>query len=123
MAHLATIGIAIAYDGADWGATAWILDIAGLLAGIGFAVLCWLCARRPGEMPRSTYVWIGLWAALTLCVRVLDTLMLLGVVELSSIYQEPHGATFWANLMSEVILGTCFAIAALLGSVTALRET
>ena len=55
-------------------------------------------------------------AAITICVRVLDTLMILGIVKIPAIYTHPEGAVFWSNVVSEIIFGVPYTLCALIGS-------
>jgi len=52
----------------------------------------------------------------TFGVRIVDTLMLTGVVDWSDVYTEPSGPTFTSNLISEITFGNTFTVAALTGS-------
>ena len=42
--------------------------------------------------------------------------MLFGVVEWNVVYVTPVGATLWSNIVSEVVFGIAFTVAALVGS-------
>ncbi|MEM6692732.1 MAG: hypothetical protein AAF664_25110, partial [Planctomycetota bacterium] len=114
--HLITIATTCAVVGFDWGFNAWFFDIAGFLAGAFFAIQCRESSRKPPSEFKSGNRWICIWALATCLVRVLDTLMLLGLVEWSEFYITPDGAVFWANFISEIIFGMSFAVTALIGS-------
>ena len=45
-----------------------------------------------------------------------NTLMLFGVVTWSAVYVTPTGPTLWSNILSEVVFGITFSVAALVGS-------
>ena len=116
VAHLVTVIVTCTLEGFGWGFNAWILDISGFLAGLYFAIQCHISATtHPGQFRRGNR-WIAVWASATVAFRVFDTLMLLGVVRWDSIYIKPVGPVLWSNLISEVVLGTTFAIAALVAS-------
>ena len=42
--------------------------------------------------------------------------MLFGVVKWNAVYVTPMGATLWSNIISEVVFGFAFNVAALVGS-------
>ena len=113
--HLITVVVTCAEEGFGWGATAWSMDMSGYLAGVCFVGLCKAASNKPGSNP--TLKWILFWAGITACVKVLDTLMLFGIVQLSAVYVTPDGAVLATNIVSEVIIGTCYVLAALIGSV------
>lgn len=115
-AHLATLVITCIADGFSWGVNAWVLDILGFAAGLFFAVQCWRSSSHSSSEFRDKNVWICVWASITIGSRVVDTLMLLGIVRWDDVYSTPTGPTLWANLVSEVVLGNAFAAAAFLGS-------
>lgn len=121
--HLVTILVTVMNDGANWGVTAWLLDLAGLVAGFCFTILCWFCSRLERTGATKSAIWICVWASITLCVRLLDTLMLLGLIKIETVYPEPHGPAFWSNVVSEILIGNIFALAALVGSVKILGKS
>ena len=94
----------------------WVLDILGFLAGLFFAVQCWLSSNRTSADFRSGNVWIAVWAFATLGARIIDTLMLFGVVKWNAVYVTPSGAVLWSNVVSEVAFGNAFAVTALVGA-------
>lgn len=114
--HLVTVVVTCVVEGFHWGGNAWVLDIAGFLAGLFFAIQCWLSSRTPSSEFRSGNLWILIWALMTLIFRIVDTLMLFGIVKWSAVYITPVGAVFWSNIISEVIFGIAFTITALVGS-------
>lgn len=122
VAHLATVFVTCAVQGFDWGVNAWILDIAGFLAGLFFAIQCWLSSSSPGDAFRVGNRWICIWAVMTLIIRCVDTLMLFGIVKWSAVYVTPTGTVLWANVISEVILGMAFTITALVGTLMLLTK-
>ncbi|MCR9292662.1 MAG: hypothetical protein NXI32_08080 [bacterium] len=116
-AHLVTVVITCAVEGFDWGINAWLLDIGGFLAGLFFALQCWTSSTRHAQDFRSGNLWIAVWASMTVLFRVLDTLMLFGILKWDLIYVTPTGMVLWSNVISEVAIGMAFAITALVGSV------
>ena len=114
--HLMTVVVTCAVDGFNWGINAWILDIMGFIAGFYFAIQCGLSSNSKSVDFRKKNSWICAWAVLTIGVRILDVLMLFGVVTWSEIYVTPEGPTLWSNVVSEVVFGMAFVVAALLGS-------
>tara|TARA_B100000029_G_scaffold82394_2_gene73339 strand:- start:1087 stop:1584 length:498 start_codon:yes stop_codon:yes gene_type:complete len=115
--HIVTVIVTCAVDGFDWGVTAWILDILGFLAGLFFTVQCWMSSNRKSEAFKKENFWICIWAIVTFGTRILDTLMLFGIVKWSAVYVTPAGPTLWSNIVSEVIFGLAFTVTALVGSV------
>ena len=113
--HVVTVIVTCVVDGFDWGVTAWVLDIMGFLAGLFFAVQCWMSSTRKSEEFRKENSWICVWAFVTFGTRILDTLMLFGVVTWSAVYVTPTGPTLWSNILSEVVFGITFSVAALVG--------
>ena len=107
--HLVSVVVTCVVSGFNWGAPAWVLDILGFLAGLFFAVQCWLSSTRTSADFRSGNVWIGVWAFATLGARIIDTLMLFGVVKWSAVYVTP-------NVVSEGAFGTAFTVTALVGA-------
>jgi hypothetical protein len=120
VAHLITVVLTCAVEGFDWGVNAWVLDTGGFLAGFFFAFQCWLSSTRGAQEFRSGNRWIAIWASATLLFRVVDTLMLFGVIQWNALYVAPSGWVLWSNVISEVMIGVAFATAALLGSVNLL---
>ena len=114
--HIVTVVVTCAVDGFDWGATAWVLDILGFLAGFFFAIQCWQSSNRKSIDFKRENSWICVWAFVTFGTRILDTLMLFGVVTWSAVYVTPTGPTLWSNILSEVVFGFTFSVAALVGS-------
>ena len=53
---------------------------------------------------------------LTIGARILDILMLFGVVKWDEIYVTPEGPTRFGQIVSEVIFGMAFTVTALIGS-------
>ena len=114
--HIVTVVVTCAVDGFDWGVTAWVLDILGFLAGFFFAIQCWQSSNRKSIDFKRENSWICVWAFVTFGTRILDTLMLFGVVTWSAVYVAPTGPTLWSNILSEVVFGITFSVAALVGS-------
>ena len=114
--HLVSVVVTCVISGFNWGVPAWVLDILGFLAGLFFAVQCWLSSNRRSANFRSGNVWIAVWAFATLGARIIDTLMLFGVVKWSAVYVTPTGAVLWSNIVSEVAFGNAFTVTALVGA-------
>jgi hypothetical protein len=114
--HLATVVVTILTDGPDWGINAWLLDIVGLLAGLFFAIQCWISSNRSNDNYRKVNYGILIWATITFFSRIFDSLMLFGLFKWGEIYLTPVGVTLWSNIMSEVILGMAFTVTALIGA-------
>ena len=122
VSHFVTVIVTCTVEGSNWGTNAWVLDATGFLAAIFFTIQCWLSSSRKSHEFRSGNLWIFIWASMTLIVRIVDTLMLLGVVKWSAVYITPVGAVLWSNVISEIILGMAFTIAAFIGSLMLLRS-
>ena len=114
--HVVTIIVTVSSDGADWGMPAWSLDITGFLAGTGFAFICRDRSNKPSSEKRQDTFWIFVWSAFTFFIRILDILMLTGLVVIESIYHTPTGSTLYANIVSEIIVAFPYAALALVGS-------
>ena len=114
--HLVTVIVTCAVDGFNWGINAWILDIMGFIAAFYFAIQCGLSSNSKSVEFRKINSWICAWAVITIGARILDILMLFGVVTWSEIYVTPEGPTLWSNVVSEVIFGMAFTVTALFGS-------
>ena len=114
--HMVTVVVTCVVDGFNWGVTAWILDVMGFLAGLFFAIQCWLSSSRKSDDFRKENSWFCVWAFVSFGARIIDTLMLFGVVEWNVVYVTPVGATLWSNIVSEVVFGIAFTVAALVGS-------
>jgi hypothetical protein len=114
--HLVTVVVACAVDGFNWGVNAWILDTFGFLAGLFFAIQCWLSSSRKSDDFRKGNSWICVWALATFGARILDTLMLFGVVKWGAVYVTPVGPALWSNIVSEVVIGSAFTTTALVGA-------
>lgn len=122
VAHLVTVIVTCTVEGFNWGVNAWVLDVTGFLAAIFFAIQCWISSRKTSDDFRSANRWIFVWASMTFFVRIVDTLMLLGIVKWSAVYTTPVGAVLWSNIFSEIILGMAFTITALVGSLMLLKS-
>ena len=120
--HIVTVVVTCAVDGFDWGVTAWVLDILGFLAGFFFAIQCWQSSNRKSIDFKRENSWICVWAFVTFATRILDTLMLFGLVTWSAVYVTPTGPTLWSNVMSEIVFGMTFCVAALVGSLMLLTD-
>ena len=116
VSHLATVVVICVVDGFNWGVNAWILDIVGFIAGLFFAIQCWLSSNRKSDDFRNGNTWICVWAFVTFGARILDTLMLFGVVKWGAVYVTPVGAALWSNIVSEVVFGMAFTVTALVGA-------
>ena len=114
--HMVTVVVTCVVAGFNWGVTAWILDVMGFLAGLFFAIQCCLSSSRKSDDFRKENSWICVWAFITFGTRILDTLMLFGVVTWSAVYVRPVGPTLWSNIISEVVFGIAFTVVALVGS-------
>ena len=114
--HIITVIITCAVAGFGWGTNAWIFDMTGFVAGLCFALLCWKASNRNSIEIRDDVFWIFVWSAITVCARILDTLMLFGIVKINSIYITPTGIILYSNIVSEVIIALPYAIFALAGS-------
>ncbi len=114
--HIVTVVVTCAVDVFDWGVTAWFLDILCFLACFFFAIQCWQSSNRKSIDFKRENSWICVWAFVTFGTRILDTLMLFGVVTWSAVYVTPTGPTLWSNILSEVVFGITFSVAALVGS-------
>ena len=114
--HVVTVIVTCAFEGFNWGTTAWCLDIMGFLAGFGFAILCANSSNKHSVENRKDNRWIFIWATVTVGSRILDTLMLFGVVKLDDVYTTPSGVVLFTNVISEVIIGNIYVITALTGS-------
>lgn len=120
--HLVTIAVTCVAEGFDWGLNAWALDLMGLAASAFFAVQCSRSSKHRAIDSRHQNQWIFVWAVATLCVRAVDVPMLLGWIRWDSIYVTPTGWIFWANVVSEIIVGVFFNLAALVGSILLLKK-
>tara|TARA_B110000858_G_scaffold198538_1_gene266484 strand:- start:1858 stop:2322 length:465 start_codon:yes stop_codon:yes gene_type:complete len=116
LTHIVTVIVTCVVDGFNWGINAWVLDIAGFLAAFYFAIQCGLSSSRRSADFRKVNTWIFVWAAITLSARILDILMLFGIVKWSEIYITPVGPTLWSNVVSEIVFGMTFTVTALVGS-------
>ena len=116
VSHLVTVVITCKKEGFNWGATAWALDISGFLAGLFFAIQCWLSSSQTSGDFRTGNSWICVWAFVTLGARILDTLMLFGVVKWNAVYITPVGIVLLSNIVSELVFGAPFTVTALIGS-------
>ena len=58
VSHLATVVVICVVDGFNWGVNAWILDIVGFIAGLFFAIQCWLSSNRKSDDFRNGNTWI-----------------------------------------------------------------
>ena len=118
--NVRTVVITCSVEGFAWGVTAWLLDIGGFLAGLFFASQCWLSSTRSAIDFRSGNLWIAVWAMVTVPFRVVDTLMLFGILKWDAIYVTPTGAVRWSNVISAVVVGMFFALTALAGALSLL---
>jgi hypothetical protein len=114
--HVVTIAVTFAIAGFDVPVQAFVLDTMGFLAGALFAVLCRQSSNRCSADFRAQNGWICAWAVMTIGVRVVDTLMLFGIVKWGAVYETPTGAILFSNLISEVVFGLGFVITALVSA-------
>ena len=114
--HLVTVSVTIAEEGVGWGATAWSLDLMGFFAGLAFVFVCRKSSNTPSPENSKDNMWICVWAFATLGARVLDTLMLFGIVKLDEVYKTPSGAVLSSNIVTEVVIGNLYAATALIGA-------
>jgi len=115
--HPVTVLVTLLADGSGWGATAWSMDITGYLAGVGFALLCRDASSQTSQEHEKNTFWILIWSSITFFVRVLDILMLSGLVAIASIYHTPTGPTLYANIVTEIMIAFPYSAFALIGSV------
>ena len=116
VAHLATVIITCATVGFGWGVNAWMFDMMGFFAGFLFACLCKKASNTCSAESRKELFWILVWSGITLGVRVLDVLMLFGIVRIDDIYHAPSGAVLYANIVSEIVIAIPYTLLALVGS-------
>ena len=116
VAHLATVIVTCATNGFDWGVNAWIFDMMGWLAGFCFALVCWKSSNKATAVNKKDNFWIIVWSGITLGVRVLDVMMLFGIVQISAIYHTPTGAVLYANIVSEIVIAIPYNLLAFVGS-------
>ena len=114
--HVITVTVTCVVNGFGWGINAWVLDIAGFLAGFYFAIQCALSSSSRSVDFKKANTWIFTWAAITLPTRILDVLMLFGIVKWSEIYITPEGPTLWSNVVSEIFSGLTFATVAFIAA-------
>ena len=88
----------------------------GWLAGLLFTVLCRRASNATSAAARKDNFWILIWSSITVCVRILDVLMLLGAVRLDAIYVTPEGPVLYANIVSEIVIACPYTLLALAGS-------
>lgn len=113
--HIVTVIITCVVSGFGWGATAWCLDLMGFFAGVIFVPICRKSSCAPSQ-DTKIHQYIAWWSFMTLGSRVVDTLMLLGIVQISAIYHTPSGAVLATNLVTEVFLGNVYTLLAVVGS-------
>jgi len=118
--HLITVVVTCTVEGFGWGVNAWLLDMGGFLAGVFFSLQCWLSSTRSAIDFRSENLWIAVWAMVTVPFRVVDTMMLFGMLKWDVIYISPTGVVLWSNVISEVVVGMAFAATALAGALSLL---
>ena len=116
IAHLATVVVTCASAGFGWGVNAWMFDMMGFFAGFLFACLCKKASNTRSADSRKDLFWILVWSGITLGVRVLDVLMLFGIVRIEDIYHTPSGAVLYANIISEIVIAVPYNLLAFTGS-------
>lgn len=117
IAHMVTIIVTLVTVGANWGMPAWMADLTGYIAGALFAFLCRNGSNKHSSETAKESFWIFVWASITICVRILDVLMITGAVVIEAIYKTPHGPVLAANIFSEIIIAFPYTLLALVGSV------
>lgn len=120
--HFITVVITCVVEGFDWGMAAWMLDMMGFIAGAAFAFICKNNSNKSCAEGKKDNLWICVWAVASFGARILDTMMLFGVVKLSTVYITPSGAILASNIVSEVLIGNSYTISALVGSVLLLQK-
>ena len=118
--HLITIVVTAAIAGFDVPISAFMLDIMGFLAGGFFAEQCRRSSNSTDRLKENR--WIMIWAVITICSRVIDTLMLFGVIKWGDIYETPEGAILWSNLVSEVFFANSFTVTAFVGAMMLVND-
>ena len=98
-----------------------MLDLMGFFAGFVFAFICKESSNTSSELYRKKNLYILFFSLATAGSRILDTLMLLGIVRWGDVYETPSGAVFYSNLISEIIFGNCYTITAFIGSIMLLK--
>lgn len=112
-----SVTVAVTSGGPGWGDGAGLpLDLTGWIFGAIFAVLCAQSSNRKSSDFRQNNRWILVWSLLTMIVRIVDTLMLVGALKLSAVYETPSGPVFWANVISDMLFGNAFVVTAVLAS-------
>ena len=114
--HMLTIAATCATVGFSWGAQAWILDLLGFFAASYFAFLCRESSSTSSAAFRKQNQWIAWWAFASLGARIVDILMLFGVVRWSDVYITPSGAVLASNVVSEVLVGFTYTVCAGVGA-------
>eukprot|EP01043_Picozoa_sp_COSAG02_P063566 COSAG02_NODE_9046_length_2351_cov_1.401421_2_plen_180_part_00 len=121
VAHVITIAVTLVVAGFTWPLGAFLLDIAGFLAGAFFANEC----RKSSSAPSSNRVkenrYIVFFCIVTIGSRTVDTLMLLGAIRWGDVYETPTGAILWVNVVSEICFGNMFTLFAFVGAVMLLK--
>ena len=103
-------------DGTNWVINAWLLDIMGLLAVLFFAIQCWISSNRKSDDSRHLNYCIIIWASISVCSRILDTIILFGLLKWDEVYLTPMGVILWSNVLSEVVLSMTFTFIVLAGA-------
>ena len=117
--HLITLVVTSLTTG--WPIGPLLLDLMGFFAGFAFAFICKGSSNTSSDVYRKKNFYIFFFGVVTAGSRILDTLMLFGAVKWGDVYETPDGAVFYSNLISEVICGNCYVVAALIGSVMLLK--
>ena len=110
--HPITVITTVVVAGANWGITAWMLDISGYLAAVCFALLCRQSSSTRSLDYKKKNSYIFFWAIITFCVRIFDILLLFGIVKFDEIYVTPTGAVLAANIVSEIIVAVPYCLLA-----------
>jgi hypothetical protein len=106
----------ILMDGTNWVINAWLLDIMGLLAVLFFAIQCWISSNRKSDDSQHLNYCIIIWASISVCSRILDTIILFGLLKWDEVYLTPMGVILWSNVLSEVVLSMTFTFIVLAGA-------
>jgi hypothetical protein len=113
--HMITIAVTLAVAGFTWPLQAFLLDIAGFLAGAVFAHE----SRKSSSARSADRVkqnrWIAFFCVVTVPTRIIDTLMLLGILKWGAVYETPTGAVLWSNVVSEICFASTYTLTAFAG--------
>merc|ERR1712129_154295 len=112
-----TVTFIVTTLGPGWGTgPALYLDLMGYLSGMMFTIVCWRNSSKSSENGRMNNIWICIWSVATCGIRLVDSPMILGIIELPAVYPTPSGAVQLANVVSEVFIGNTYTITAFVSS-------